>query len=291
MTVLLIASTVDPASMNLRNTLLQDAEWDEINTFCTEPVYQHRTMQDVVMITIQDSKIQHEYLDREIEDELTIKPRQAIFISRHTSKTGRPTLTVHPVGNYGDAQFGGKPKTLVQSSPRLMAFLLRIMRKNLQQTDLTYEICFEVTHHGPYLDIPTFFVEIGSTENEWRQQAPATIIVQSLLELLESYHYEQDCPDDIPVLLGVGGGHYAPRFTDVVFEKKAAFGHMIPSYQINAGVIDQTIIEQAIQTTPNLQAVYFHRKALKKSQIREYKQLFQNLEIPALSSNDLPCLE
>ena len=291
MSVLIVSSLVDPASTNIKNSLLEQISWEEIDTFYDNPVYRHTETKDIIIITIKDSKIYHENLDREVEEKLKIKPKQAIFISRHTSKTGKPSLTVHPIGNYGKAEFGGKSRTLIKSSPRLMAHLLRLLKKNLRQTDLNYQVCYEATHHGPYLEIPTLFAEVGSTENEWNKKEPAKIIAQSILELLEKYHYEEDMPEDIPVLLGIGGGHYAPRFTDVAFEKKAAFGHMIPSYHIDAGNIDQEIIKKALQATPNVKAVYLHRKALKKSQISEYKKWLQNQGVPVISSKELPSLD
>ena len=291
MVVIIVASEVDPASINIRNCLLEKSTWGEIDSFNNYPVYKHSKMQDIILLTIPDRKITHENLDKEIENELGIKPKQMVFISRHRSKMGQPTLTVHPIGNYGKAEFGGKPKTIIESSPRLMTHLLKLIKKNLQSTKLDYQVCYEVTHHGPYLETPTLFAEIGSTEKEWNDKVPGNIISQSILELLESYHYERDLPVDIPVLLGIGGGHYAPRFTDVVFERKAAFGHMIPSYHMEAGNIDQEVIKKAIRATPNVTAVYINKKAIKKSQVSEYKQWFQDMEIPVISSKELPVLE
>jgi D-aminoacyl-tRNA deacylase len=94
-------------------------------------------------------------------------------------------------------------------------------------------------------------------------------------------------PNDIPVLLGIGGGHYAPRFTDIALEKKAAFGHMIPTYHIDAGNIDEESFEKALNATPNVNGVYIHRKSLKKSQVSEYREFFQNKKIPVISSKEL----
>jgi len=244
-------------------------------------------MNDVIIVTIEDRKIFHENLDEEIKDEMGLKPELAIFISRHTSKTGEPTLTVHPIGNYGKAEFGGKSRTLVKSSPRIMTELLRIMKRNADQEKLYHKVCFEVTHHGPYLSIPSLFIEVGSTEEEWNKKQPANVVAKTVLDLLKNYQYEKDTPDDIPVIVGVGGGHYAPRFTDVVLEKKAAFGHMIPRYQIEAGNVDDEMLEKALEETPNVSSAYLHRKSLKKSQIREYKEWFQSRGIKVISSKEL----
>jgi D-aminoacyl-tRNA deacylase len=247
-------------------------------------------MNNLVIVTIPDKKIRHENIDTEVKEQLHIDPRIAIFLSRHRSKTGEPTLTVHPIGNFSDADFGGQPKTLVTCAPRMMTHLLRLIKKNLQPTDLEYKVCYEVTHHGPFIKVPTLFVEVGSTEIQWQQKEPASIIATSLLELLTTYQYEEEFPKDIPILLGIGGGHYAPRFTDVVFQKKVAFGHLITSYHIDSGVIDWMMIQQAIFATPDIQGVYLHRKALKKSQVTQYKQLFNDHNIPVVSSEELPVL-
>jgi len=290
MTVLIIASSEDPASTNIKNSLLEQTTWEEHGTFYDSPIFRHVSMNNLVIVTIPDKKIRHENIDIEVHEQLHIDPKIAIFLSRHRSKMGEPTLTVHPIGNYADAEFGGQPKTLVPCAPRMMTHLLRLIKKNLQPTDLDYKVCYEVTHHGPFLKVPSLFVEVGSTEIQWQQKEPASIIATSLFELLTTYQYEEDFSKDIPVLLGIGGGHYAPRFTDVAFQKNAAFGHMIPSYHIDSGVIDWTMIQAAIQATPNIHGVYLHKKALKKSQVTQYKQLFNDHDIPVVSSEELPVL-
>ena len=243
-------------------------------------------MNDVIMVTINDRKINHENLDKEVEKKLNLKFELAIFVSRHTSKTGKPTLTVHPIGNYGSAEFGGKTKTLVKSSPRLMTQLLRILKKNAKSANLYHKVCFEVTHHGPFMNIPTLFVEVGSNEEEWKKIKPAKIVAKSVIELLESYYKKDPFFDKSPVIIGIGGGHYAPRFTDVALEKYVAFGHMIPIYQIEAGNIDEEMIEKALKKTPDVKGVYIHKKSLKKSQVTEYKNWFQTKGIKVFSSKD-----
>jgi D-aminoacyl-tRNA deacylase len=287
MTVLIISSTEDPAGCNIKKGLLEQTNWEEIDTLYNNPVYRHIDMKDIVIVATNNRTIRHENIDKEIEEKLKIKPKQAIFITRHRSKTGEPTLTTHPIGNYGEAQFGGKTKTLVESSPRLMTHLLRLLDKNAKEVNTYHKVCFEVTHHGPHINIPTLFVEVGSTEEEWQKTKPANIVAKSVIELLQKYHYEEQMPKDIPVLIGIGGGHYAPRFTDIVLEKKSAFGHMIPAYQIKAGNIDEEMLEKAIKFTPGIEAVYLHRKSLKKSQITEYKKWFKEKNIPAISSKTL----
>jgi len=258
-----------------------------MDTFCENPVYQHKTMKNITIITINDRKVRHEKIEEEVKKELGLKPEQAIFLSKHTSQTGKPSLTVHPIGNYGKAELGGKDKTLVKSSPKMMAYLLRSMKKNAREKNLYHKVSYEVTHHGPYMTIPTLFVEVGSTEEEWKKTKPAEVIGKTVVELIEKYQYENKIKDKTTVLVGMGGGHYAPRFTDVVFEKNAAFGHMIPGYQINAGNIDEKMFEQAIEKTPDFKGIYIHKKSMKKSQVSDFKKYFENKGISVISSKDL----
>jgi D-aminoacyl-tRNA deacylase len=286
MTVLIVSSAEDPASTNIKYSLLEQTTWEEHGIFYDTPVYRHTSMKNLMMVTIPDKKIRHENIDQEVHDQLNLTPDIAIFLSRHRSKTGEPTLTVHPIGNFSDALFGGQPKTLVLAAPRMMTQILRLIKKNLQQTNLGYKVCYEVTHHGPFLKIPTLFVEVGSTEVQWQQKEPARIIATSLLEMLPTAQYEKDFPKDIPVLLGIGGGHYAPRFTEIALQKKVAFGHMIPTYKIDEGAIDDEILEKTMQATPDFTGVYLHKKDLKKSQVTHFRNWFENRNIPILSSKE-----
>ncbi len=284
--VFIISSNEDIASTNIKKGLLAQSNWDEIDSLFDNPVYKNLNIKEIFIVTINDSKIKHENLEKEILEKLNLKPKQVIFVSRHRSKTGSPTLTTHPIGNFAEAKFGGKPKTLVETSPVLMTQLLRKIKKNAVQEKLYHKVCFEVTHHGPYMNIPTLFVEVGSTEEEWKKQKPANIISKSILESLSILNYKKEIIDDIPVLIGIGGGHYAPRFTDVALEKNVAFGHMIPTYQIDSGNINEEIFEKTIKATPNVKGVYLHKKELKKSQVTQYKKWFENRGIPVVSSKD-----
>ena len=78
-TVLIISSTKDPASNNIKKELLEQSNWDEIDTFNENVVYKHSNMKDIIIVTINDRKITHENLEKEVEEKLGLKPRQAIF--------------------------------------------------------------------------------------------------------------------------------------------------------------------------------------------------------------------
>jgi len=286
MSTVIISSTQDTASTNIKNALLKKSHWEEQGHFLDQSYYKSTIFSNLFLITIQDRIIFHEGIQEEIKKHLWIKPTEAIFISRHRSKSGKPTLTTHPIGNFGKALFGGKSKMISPTLPHHMTTLLRIINENKQKTQLSQKVCLEVTHHGPYMSIPTMFAEVGSTEEEWMKQKPADIIAESILQLLEYYQDTKNIANEIPVLLGIGGGHYAPRFTDVALGKNIAFSHMIPSYHIDQGSIDFELFKKVLEISQPIHGVYLHRKALKKSQQTIFKQWCKDLETPVVSSND-----
>ncbi|MCK5024049.1 MAG: D-aminoacyl-tRNA deacylase [Thermoplasmata archaeon] len=272
---LIITSAEDTASMNIRDKLLNMADWQEVGTFDGSAILEHDVYH---MILIQDIHLYWEDPDKAVEKATGRKYECFIFASRHRSQSGLRTLTVHALGNYGNADFGGKPGTLVPVHPKLMTKALLLLKE--YASDLDFQISFETTHHGPYLNTPTFFIEIGSDENAWPEEEPAVRIAQVILELADS-----SLTDDDDIVIGVGGGHYAPRHTDLVERMKASIGHMIPNYAIEH--LDSQMIAQVKEKSQGASMVYFHKKSLKAAKKRELEELFAEHEIRSVRSPDL----
>jgi len=288
MSLFIISSNEDPASTNIKNNLLEQSKWIKLDKqFDNNPIYQNKILDNIFLATINDRHIRHENLDKELEEQLKIKPQQIIVVSRHRSKIGEPTLTTHPLGNYGEAKFGGKTKTLVPAIPTLMTYLLRVLNKNVEEKRLYHDVCFEVTHHGPYLEVPAMFVEIGSTEDEWRNPLPGEIIAKSLIKALETYINNKNFLLDNKIVIGIGGGHYAPRFTELALRRKVAFGHMIPSYQIEAGNVDEEMVLKAFNATSDVVGAYIHRKSMKKTKVHWFEEILEKNNIRVFRTKDL----
>ncbi len=219
---LLVSSLADEASINIRDGLLELGGWKGIGNFCGREVMERNGM---IMVTIEGLHLYADHIERSVMDAIDVPPFDDIlFLSRHASASGRPSLTVHPIGNFGKAEHGGMPETLVPASPDLMTSMLR--RIGVEAKGLNFEVTFEVTHHGPITEVPTLFVEIGSDPSTWNDKSAAKAIASSILGTdITSY----------PKAIGIGGGHYATRFTEVCMRRKVSFGHMIPNYQIDIG--------------------------------------------------------
>lgn len=270
---LVIASSKDLASMNIRDKLLALVEWREVSRFKEMPVFRYEKM---YLLTNDGFHIYAEDLDREIRQRTDIDFDKIIFASRHRAESGTHSLTVHPIGNFSQAKFGGSDNTLVTSMPHEMTHAYRRLLVNAE--GLGYEITFEATHHGPYLRTPTMFIEIGSDETQWKNEKAGEAIARTILEIPE-YERSRD------VLVGVGGGHYCPRHSDVAKGFDVSYGHIIPGWALRDAT-DEAIL-MAVKDTPGAEKVYLHRKALKGAVRRRLSKLFTENGYPVVSTKEL----
>jgi len=274
---LIISSEADTASINLRDRLLEMAEWNEIGSF------DNRTMWTLTkdygkfckigtcLITIKKLHIYAEKIDEKWEAEFDKKIDNIVFLSKHKAASGRPSLTVHPIGNWSIAEYGGKEGEVSGVTPKWMTGLLLNIRNNRISG---YDVCFEATHHGPLLETPTMFLEIGSSKSEWEKKEPARALIKSLLKLE---------PAKGTNVIGIGGGHYTPRFTEAAFSHEVCFGHMIANYGVS--VLTPKLITEAIKRS-NADGIYFHRKGMKKTDYRKWKKWAEKNEIKIFHQSD-----
>ena len=46
---------------------------------------------------------------------------------------------------------------------------------------------------------------------------------------------------NIKIAIGIGGNHYASKFTKILFNEDIAFGHIMPKYNFNEEMIEEMI--------------------------------------------------
>ncbi|UCE45185.1 MAG: D-aminoacyl-tRNA deacylase [Methanobacteriota archaeon] len=267
---LIVTSAEDIASMNIRTQLLENGRWHEKGEFSGHPVLEK---DEYTMVLIDGLHLGEDGIDGRAQSQLKRSFEVTIFASRHKAASKIPTLTVHPTGNYSDADFGGLPGRLSPSSPQLMTQALRSLKTNA--AGQKYDVSFETTHHGPLTDGPAFYIEIGSYEELWHDEKAAAAIAQTILSLEETRYPEMVC---------VGGGHYAPRFTDVALTRKVAVGHMAANYALEA--LDDDMIAQMMDKSGGAERVYFHRKSMPKAKYRQLSERFASLGIGEVRSAD-----
>jgi D-aminoacyl-tRNA deacylase len=275
--LLLVASTEDVAGINIRDRLLEATAWEERSNFAGHPVYSRENM---FLATIDTIHLKADDIDRDFEDATGCKIDEVIFLSRHRAASGTPTLTVHPIGNYGSAEHGGRDGTLVPCSPARMAALLRALKT--AATGLPFNISFEVTHHGPLLSRPTCFIEIGSDETRWGHIGAAQAIAGALLD--HTVREES-------TVVGIGGGHYAPRFTEVCLARQVGIGHMIPNYaleKMDEAAFVKFTKEALMASTAD--SAFIHKKSMPGSRATLLRRLLEDAGITVADSDEFPLI-
>ena len=260
MKVALINSRQDKAGVNIRHHIEQLLTDDPSGGYGERD----RTYE---FIEVEERLIHAEHIDAQIDADLLI------FLSRHYSVNPVPVLTVHVTGNFGTADVGGTPRTLAPAAPVMMQATLRALRKHCPEG---YRVSYEVTHHGPTaLSLPSFFVEIGSTDKEWTDQVAARAVAESVLSA---------SPANPVPLIGFGGTHYATRETEIALTSRGAFGHIAHTREI--AELDEEMI-RAMMAKSGAVAAYIDRKALDYKDLSTLSEMLNRLSIIRLSESEI----
>jgi len=150
--------------MNIAQRIIDHYEFEKLSeTFHKNSVYSK---------TVQNQEVKLLFVNEEIINTQFITdffiPQLLVFVSKHSSVSGIPTLSVHTPGNLAEAEFGGIPRKVSISPAAAMKDALLEMAKLREEMNLNYEVSYECTHHGPSLDVPTMFAELGSSLKQWK---------------------------------------------------------------------------------------------------------------------------
>lgn len=231
---LLVASTKDVAGMNIAQKTINLYGFEKLpEKFQGNPVYSLFEGARVVKLVFTTQEIVHTQF---LADHFN--PQLAVFLSRHSSTSGTPTLSVHTPGNLGNAEFGGiAGKVSVSPASAMKNALLKMLRMKREMM-LDFHVSYECTHHGPSLDVPSMFVELGSSPRQWNDPRAAEVVAHAAMAALtEEKAY--------PCVLGVGGPHYNRKFTRMALNTSVAFGHMIPKYAVPH--VQLEVLKQCVQ--------------------------------------------
>jgi D-aminoacyl-tRNA deacylase len=105
---LISTSRKDIASMNILHHLLKLRRWKEIGTFNENEVYENG---DFLIVTIDEEHLFYDNIDVKVKDEIHKEVDAVIYASRHKSAANLRTLSVHPIGNYSQAEYLNDPST------------------------------------------------------------------------------------------------------------------------------------------------------------------------------------
>lgn len=216
---LIVASKKDKAGYNIVSQLTQFGKYE---------VY-----------LVDEEIIYTESLKKEVIDQFDF----IIFASKHQSEKQVKTLSLHAPGNWKTADYGGIKGKVCKSSAVFQKQMFEKLRDNAKEHNLKeYEITLECTHHGPLIDKPCVFIEIGATEREWRDPKAAFVIAKTIHQMIQEF--KENKYNEIAI--GIGGPHYCPNFNKIQMESNVAISHIIPEYALP---LTEELLKEAIEKT------------------------------------------
>ena len=242
MSFAVIASSKDSAGMNIRNSLIRLFGFSESNEkFDENQIFKYSAINEgnVSLYLINEDLIFAESIDKKISADFYI------FASKHRSKENTPSFAVHPIGNWGKAEFGGMEKKLCPSCADLLKglYISLVQNSHFSGKNANFEATMEATHHGPYVEKPAVFIEIGSTEAEWSNPDNGEVIARTIMSCL----LNQNKSTVYKNVIGIGGPHYCSNFNRIVLSTDIAISHICPKYMLDK--LDEELIMQAVEKT------------------------------------------
>ena len=179
-----------------------------------------------------------------------------IVISRHESKSKIPIFSAHFTGMVDKEMIG-------YTYPSYHKEFLRI----LKSLNPKFEVTTEPMHHGPVISKPVMFVEVGSSEKEWKDKEAVNTLLKAVEKILKKK------PKYKTIGIGIGGNHYSKKFTDLILNSDAALGPIISKYYIDY-VTEESFRDMINKCVEKVQYVFVDKKCKKKKYINELSDLF-----------------
>jgi len=165
-----------------------------------------------------------------------------------------------------------------------------------------FDLSLETTHHGPWIETPSLFIEIGSTAETWGHQKAAEILAGIIFRGLglDGTAGLGTWKGKGQVVVTLGGGHYAPRGNLLGLHESVWIGHMLATYALpfskdesgNVSGMWENSIRKAIAATklayPGGDVVCsMDKKAFKGWQRQAIRDLLEELDIPLLKRAEI----
>lgn len=194
----------------------------------------------VPIIEVSKESIFNEDIDE--KDERLKRAEFIIFVTKHQSKEGTPSLSLHAPGNWRNADFGGKPGKICSTSTLALKFLFNKLNENARIENYSHKITLECTHHGPLIKKPCCFIELGSSLEGWKDKKGAEIVAKTISDF---QNFKED--RKLKSAIGIGGPHYCPNFNKIQLNSKEyAIGHVIPEYALP---LTDSMLKEALEKT------------------------------------------
>ena len=250
MQVLIVTSTTDPASVNIYTQLLDLYDFS-IHGSNDDGLDIHK-YKNIYLTSIPGSLLTASYVEQWVDSDLIIFP------SRHTSSSKKPSLTIHPIGNFNtNVDLGGKPNKLSVAPSLIIKNALISLWNEAKKFNINneYDVILEATHHGDYLNqTPCFFIEIGSTLEDWTKVILGQIVAHTIINTSTQSLTGTSS-------IAIGGPHYPNQLTQAIIKSDLAIGHIASKHSLKY-IDEKMILEMVNRTTPKPNIIIVDWKGL-----------------------------
>ncbi|MBI2449738.1 hypothetical protein HYV49_05580 [Candidatus Pacearchaeota archaeon] len=229
-------------------------------------IYEFKEKEHIIFLNNLDKNIKEDFI---------------IFASKHKAKEHNKTLTVHSIGNFGKAEVGGIPGEICKSSAFVNKLLFQELIKEVKGS--SYICTLEATHHGPYIEKPSCFIELGSSEEEWNDELGGNIIARTIINFIKPF---KNLKDNFIPAVGIGGPHYCPSFNKIQLNSKYAISHVLPQYHMP--FTEQMIKELISKTIEKPEVVILDWKGIGKAEDRKHLlDILDKLNLKYIRTNEV----
>ncbi len=275
--ILMLASQNDLAAKNILGYLLSTYSFTEFKKQSDfGNLYQLNEMDlleiNQEIVTADLTSIEHEF-----------NPKLIIVLSRHSAESGQPALLAHAQGNWTEqVLLGGCPETLSMTSATALKLVMEKIREQKEEYKLNDFLCgLEVTHHGPFTSTPMIFVEIGSSEKQWKQAEPAIAVGEAAMYTAKNW------PKKYPSVIGIGGSHYAPRFNKLIQCTDFAISHIVPKYALDTLNFAKMLNQAVEKTFEKIEILAYDHGGIKSAHRKLAQEVADNLGLEFIRVRDL----
>lgn len=262
----LVYSTKDPAGSGIAKYLKEYYRLEKCDvSIVSEDCFINK---EFILVGFREDVIHFSFLDTRLPNTVS----EYIVLSRHSSEQGVKSFTVHHTGNFGSAQYGGRPRELGVANPVVTHKLLLNLRDMCEEHGLNreYEVSYEATHHGPTENSkPLTFIEIGSSIEEWRNTRNHAVVGLAIIEFLSKpIHICRS-------VVGIGGGHYSRKHTEYAFEKNYCYGHIMAKYSLQY-LSEEALVMMINRSSVKPEAIIVEKKGT-RTQHRELVEKYSGV--------------
>lgn len=195
-----------------------------------------------------------------------------IFISKHESKNSSKVLTIHAPGNWRNNEFGGRLGKVCPTSANALKFLFQKLKANTENSNLEYEVSMESTHHGPFLNKPAIFLEIGSSEEQWKDKRAAEAIAKTIIDFQEF----KSIKDNLSAI-GISVNHYCKNLNKIQLEDSGiALSHVIARYSLP---LSENMILESIEKTLEQVKIVLIDSELSEEEKSQITKILERLKV------------